>query len=81
MVVVTDSSDDKNESKELEDSGDNAPTESAEAELGKCPILLKKVKLKMSSERLSNDWTSPVYGGLYTAPLILVDSRCDMGQN
>jgi hypothetical protein len=40
-VVDTDSNDDENESTELEDSGDDAHTESAEAELGKCPILLK----------------------------------------
>ena len=69
-MFVTDSSDDKNESTEVEDSGDNAPTESAEAELGKCPILLKKVKLKMSSERLSNDWTSPVYAFFKPTPSI-----------
>ena len=35
-MVDTDSNDDENESTELEDSGDDAHTESAEAELGKC---------------------------------------------
>ena len=34
-------SSDENESMEIDNSGDDVPTETAEAELGKCPILLK----------------------------------------
>ena len=66
--VDVDSSD-ENKATEIDDSGDDAPTETAEAELGRCPILLK-LKLTLILERLSNDWTSPIYAFFKPTPSI-----------
>jgi len=56
-----------------EDSDDDdveVPAESAEAELSTCPIPVKDIKLTINVERLSKEWTSPVYAFFKPTPLI-----------
>lgn len=67
LIVVDVDSSDENEFMEIDNSGDDVPTETAEAELGKCPILLK-IKAKLILERLSNDCTSPIYAFFIPTP-------------
>jgi hypothetical protein len=74
--IVVDSSDESNDAGDENATEPETPAESAEVELGKCLKKIENFNLIIILERISKDWTSPIYVFFKPIPSIeYIDER------